>query len=140
MGKRDTEARQCSKTERSLFLLILTTENTQKFSKMQEENWKDLWLPVMPCKRQPSIVKAHAKPMRIRVLRCFGYVFHDTNGQHHGEKIEDPVVPLERKLYGHPLAGLLWERHFEEALSELGWQEIPNWESESRVISVSTCG
>ena len=23
---------------------------------------------------------------------------------------EDPVVPLERNLYGHPLAGLLWER------------------------------
>ena len=22
---------------------------------------------------------------------------------------EDPVVPLERNLYGHPLAGLLWE-------------------------------
>ena len=27
--------------------------------------------------------------------------------------IEDPVVPLERNLYGHPLAGLLWERQFE---------------------------
>ena len=26
--------------------------------------------------------------------------------------MEDPVVPLERNLYGHPLAGLLWERHF----------------------------
>ena len=25
---------------------------------------------------------------------------------------EDPVVPLERNLYGHPLAGLLWERQF----------------------------
>ena len=23
--------------------------------------------------------------------------------------IEDPVVPLERNLYGHPLGGLLWE-------------------------------
>ena len=30
------------------------------------------------------------------------------------EYIEDPVVPLERKLYGHPLAGLLWERQFEK--------------------------
>ena len=28
--------------------------------------------------------------------------------------MEDPVVPLERNLYGHPLAGLLWERHFEK--------------------------
>ena len=26
--------------------------------------------------------------------------------------MEDPVVPLERKLYGHLLAGLLWERQF----------------------------
>ena len=28
--------------------------------------------------------------------------------------MEDPVVPLERNLYGHPLAGLLWERQFGE--------------------------
>ena len=57
------------------------------------------------------------------------------------EKIEDPVVLLERNLYGHPLAGLLWERQFEEALLELGWAKNPNWEmyvrpSETRVISV----
>ena len=27
--------------------------------------------------------------------------------------MEDPVVPLERNLYGHPLARLLWEKQFE---------------------------
>ena len=43
------------------------------------------------------------------------------------EKIEDPVVPLERSLYGHPLAGLQWKRQFEEAVLELGWQKIPKW-------------
>ena len=32
--------------------------------------------------------------------------------------VEDPVVPLERNLYGPPLAGLLWERQFEKIL----WQ------------------
>ena len=32
------------------------------------------------------------------------------------EYIEDPVVPLERNLYGHPLAGLLWERQFEKSI------------------------
>ena len=42
--------------------------------------------------------------------------------------IEDPVVLLERDLYGHPLAGLLWERRFEEVLLELGWRKVPNWE------------
>ena len=44
------------------------------------------------------------------------------------EKIEDPVVPVARNLYGHPSAGLLWERQFEQAVSELGWEKIPNWE------------
>ena len=40
----------------------------------------------------------------------------------------DPVVPLERNLYGHPLAGLLWERQFEKVLLKHGWEKIPNWE------------
>ena len=30
--------------------------------------------------------------------------------------IEDPVVPLERKFFGRPLAGLLWETQFEGSL------------------------
>ena len=40
--------------------------------------------------------------------------------------MEDPVVPLERNLYGHPLAGLLWERQFEKVLLKHGWEKIPN--------------
>ena len=42
--------------------------------------------------------------------------------------MEDPVVPRERNLYGHPLAGLLWERQFENILLKHGWEKIPNWE------------
>ena len=42
--------------------------------------------------------------------------------------MEDPVVPLERNLFGHPLAGLLWERQFEKVLLKHGWEKIPNWE------------
>ena len=42
--------------------------------------------------------------------------------------MEDPVVPLERNLYGHPLAGLLWERQFEKVILKHGWEKIPNWE------------
>ena len=34
--------------------------------------------------------------------------------------IEDPVVPLERNLYCHPLAGLLRERQFEKILFPIG--------------------
>ena len=43
-------------------------------------------------------------------------------------KFEDPVVLLERNLYGHPLAGLLWERRFEQASLELEWEYISSWE------------
>ena len=37
--------------------------------------------------------------------------------------IEDPVVLVERNLYGHPLAGLMWERQFEEVWMELGCEK-----------------
>ena len=36
---------------------------------------------------------------------------------------EDPVVLLERNLYGHPLAGLLWERQDDKVLLGLGWEK-----------------
>ena len=42
--------------------------------------------------------------------------------------MEDPVVPLERNLYGHLLAGLLWERQFEKILLKYGWEKVSNWE------------
>ena len=40
--------------------------------------------------------------------------------------MEEPVVPLERNLYGHPLAGLLWERQFEFYWNTVG--KNLNWE------------
>ena len=42
--------------------------------------------------------------------------------------MEDPVVLLERNLYGHPLAGPLWERQFEKILLQYGWKKVSNWE------------
>ena len=42
--------------------------------------------------------------------------------------VEDPVVPLERNLYGHPLAGLLRERQFEKILLKYVWEKVSNWE------------
>ena len=41
------------------------------------------------------------------------------------------VVPLERNLYGRPLAGLLWERQFEKILLKYGWEKVSNWERSS---------
>ena len=40
--------------------------------------------------------------------------------------MEDPVP--ERNLYGHPLAGLLWERQFEKVLLKYGREKVPTWE------------
>ena len=42
--------------------------------------------------------------------------------------MEHPVFPSERNLYGHLLAGLLWERQFEKIPLKHGWEKIPNWE------------
>ena len=42
--------------------------------------------------------------------------------------MEDPVVPLERKLYGLPSAGLLWEGQFEKIPVKNGWEKVSNWE------------
>ena len=36
-----------------------------------------------------------------RSVQIFGLVYHDTNGLNHGPVLEDPVVLLERNLYGH---------------------------------------
>ena len=41
----------------------------------------------------------------------------------HWNKIEDPVVPLERNICGHPLARLPSERKFEEMLFERRWEK-----------------
>ena len=39
-------------------------------------------------------------------VQTFGFVYHDTKWPKSWSSMEDPVVPLERNLYGHPLAGL----------------------------------
>ena len=59
--------------------------------------------------------------------------------------IEDPVVPLERNLYGHPLAGLIWERQFEKnpiaARLGGGFQlGMPIRTPSKRIILICECG
>ena len=45
------------------------------------------------------------------------------------DNIEDPVVPLECNLYGHPLAGLLWDKGSQEKICETGFERVLGWES-----------
>ena len=42
--------------------------------------------------------------------------------------MEDRVDPLERNLYGHLLAELLWERQFEKISLKYGLEMVSNWE------------
>ena len=76
-------------------------------------------------KTQVKMEDAH-KLLKIpnRSVQTFGIVYHDTNGPKSWSSMEDPVVPLERNLYGHPLAGLLWERQFEKILLKHGWEKV----------------
>ena len=43
------------------------------------------------------------------------------------QKFNDPVVVLDLNLYGHPLAGLIWELHCEKIVRTLGFQRVPSW-------------
>ena len=40
------------------------------------------------------------------------------------KKIENPVCPLVRNLYGHPLAGLYWEKHCQKAIFKAGFEKV----------------
>ena len=59
--------------------------------------------------------------------------------------MEDPVVPLDRNLYGHPLAELLWERQVEKILLKYGWEKVSKLgmlvrTPSIRVILICVCG
>ena len=65
--------------------------------------------------------------------------------QNQGTKLKIPWYLLNETFHGHPLARLQWERQFEDALLELGWAKIPNWEfmffhRKQRLLSVSIRG
>ena len=64
----------------------------------------------------------------VRMFLIFGFRLPKHKWPKSWSSMEDPVVLLERNLYGHPLAGLLWERQFEKILLKYGWEKVSNWE------------
>ena len=44
------------------------------------------------------------------------------------QRFKRPVVRLRLALYGHPLAGLFWEKHASEAVQRCGFRPVPDWE------------
>ena len=43
-------------------------------------------------------------------------------------KYDDPVCKLRLNLYGHPLAGLFWEKHNAKILKSEGFEPVVGWE------------
>jgi len=43
-------------------------------------------------------------------------------------KIKNPVCKLRLNLYGHPLAGLYWEKHCQNAIEKAGFNKVSGWE------------
>ena len=43
-------------------------------------------------------------------------------------KYDNPVVRLVRNLYGHPLAGLYWQKFCDDAVRKVGFEPVVGWE------------
>ena len=83
-------------------------------------------LPALPDVQLSAQREVHVQPPVRLPLGDRGHIrLRDTP---HRSSMEDPVVSLERNLYGHPLAGLLWERQFQKFLFKYGWEKVSNWE------------
>ena len=66
-----------------------------------------------------------AQHSQIGMSRCWDTSSTTQNGANHGANIEDPVVPLERNLYGpthRPSVGKTIRRSWKT------WMGVPNWE------------
>ena len=46
----------------------------------------------------------------------------------HWDNIEKPVCKLRLNLYGHPMAGLIWEKWCDKAITDSGFNKIAGWE------------
>ena len=68
------------------------------------------------------------KYSQIRMSRHLDSSTTTQMGRSHGPVSKTQSVPLERNLYGHPLAGLLWEKQFEKTLIKHGWEKVSNCE------------
>ena len=83
------------------------------------------------CGRQAAHAISTYTQVKMEEVRMSRYL--DTPTETHKwpkswSSMEDPVIPLERNLYGHPLAGLLWERQFEKILLKRSREKAPHRE------------
>ena len=93
-------------------LYAVFTEQGSSASQMTVAKVMDVVSRLPGCARQAADANTQVKMGMSRIL--------DSPPKHKWPKswssMEDPVVPLERNLYGHLLAGRLQERQFERAV------------------------
>ena len=89
------------------------TEQGSSASQMTAAKVMDIISRLPGCAGQAAdAVSAYtqAKMEENRNVQTFGFCLPRHKWPKSWSSMEDLVVPLERNLYGHPLAGLLWER------------------------------
>ena len=74
-----------------------------------------------------------------------GFVYHDKNGQNHGQVLKTQLFLLKgicSVIFWQDC--LLWEKQFEKILLKHGWEKIPNWEClfvhREKIILICVCG
>ena len=127
---------------RERWFRILCSINRARFISITKWRPPKQWTSYPDCQgamdkqRTQYLLKPRSKWMMLqnywkihnRDVQPYGFVYHDTKWPKSWSFMEDPGVPLERNVYGHPLAGLLWERQLEKILLKHGWEKVSNWE------------
>ena len=90
--------------------------------------WTSSWCSICSHSSEIGGCSQIGQNSQIGVSRCVWIRLPRHKWPRSWRNIEDPLVLVERNLYGHPLARLLWERRFEETWLELGYEKAPNWE------------
>ena len=79
-----------------------------------------------------------SKKFQRQNVQTFGHVYRSTNGPKSWSSMEDPVVPLERNLYGHLWQDYCGKGNFENVLLEHDWEKVLKLGKRTDLISV--CG
>ena len=125
-------------------ILVLRKIHRTKIISITNDSGKRSWISSPDClveqdkqlMQYPFIHKKNGRCSQIAQNSKIGMSRHlDRLPRHKWPKswssLEDPVVPLERNLYGHPLTRLSWERQFEGP--------IEAWLGENSKLGMSLC-
>ena len=62
---------------------------------------------------------------QMQVVQKYGSGFPHVKDTKKSDQMDDPLVHLEKNLFGHPLAGLLWPTKLQDGLFKNGLEKVP---------------